>query len=152
MNRILYITDDLSDFSKERWLKAMGDDYSLTIIDVPEWRNEDFTKYDAIVMDYGFMGDDVYHWRRIAQSGAKLGWCGAMAQRYNTDAQRLFPKLKFLHNLPSAELGDFGWLIDHMFEKKDIDPNKQDCSKNYPIKNSKSTEEKDPEQVLQEEK
>ena len=62
------------------------------------------------------MGDDEYHWKRMAQSGAKLAWCGAMSERYNSDAKRLFPKLKFLHDLPWAPLGDFGWLLDHIFD------------------------------------
>ncbi len=115
--KVLYITDDLSEWGKEQCLRYMEDDYNLTICDTPMWRDLDFTLYDAIVMDYGFMGEDIYHWKRMAQSGAMLGWCGAMANRYNEDAKRLFPKLKFLHNLPWAPLNDLGWLVDYMFEK-----------------------------------
>jgi hypothetical protein len=113
---VLYITDDLADSQKDHIHKYMDGDYGLTIVDDDNWKKMNYLLYDIIIMDYGMLGDEENLLRKMKQSGAKLGWCGAMSERYNEDAKRHFPKLRFLHDLPYAPIRDFGWFVDHIVE------------------------------------
>ena len=71
-------------------------------------------KYDAVFIDYGFIDNchtatdwnlDIikeYHKKNIP-----LVWCGGLGEynRYNNDARSMFPKKKYVHNLPSCGIG-----------------------------------------------
>jgi len=82
--------------------------FKLDIIE--SWHNLKVAKYDAILVDYGFVGGDdeekaIEVLQDIAIKKIPLAWCGAMAGRYREDVKKLFPKLRFLHDLPFCGIG-----------------------------------------------
>ncbi|RKZ24630.1 hypothetical protein DRQ26_07180 [bacterium] len=119
MKKVLFITDDLKEIGfgiKDRIHEYTKPDYQVTFVEkLEDVHHLDFANYDCIIMDYGFIGDLSDAEFRAMNASAKLGWCGALSERYNHDAKNSFPKLKFLHNLPSADISDFGWLLDYIY-------------------------------------
>lgn len=137
--KILFMTDDFQDEFLED-IKEQNHMYEITFIKrIINMYDYPFSNYDAVVMDYGLMGEDTYLFQKIYQSGVKMAWCGALSGRYNGDARRMFPKLRFLHHLLSADIDEIPWLFDTLFE--DTDPNKQNGSKAILIKNKKENKE-----------
>lgn len=115
LKQILFITDDFSqtDFefkcsccehgiyfynAENNWLKfkfEMADSFARFVS----------FDYDAILIDYGLLGDDANSIDKLFKAHEKhipLAWVGGLGGWYNTDVKRMFPKLKFLHNLPET--------------------------------------------------
>lgn len=69
------------------------------------FRNINIDKYHAILIDYGFIGGDeeedaIELLKNARVNNIPLAWVGKFYNLYNSDAKKVFPKLKFLHNLP----------------------------------------------------
>lgn len=107
--RILFWTDD---FSKLHWKikrKAIekryeeGDnDFKCDIVANLKFLDKR-KKYDAILIDYGLIEDkepNISFLQECYSKNIKLAYVGAMGGSYSKDAKRLFPKLRFLHDLP----------------------------------------------------
>ena len=92
-------------YSKEsNWLKFKID----LIKSFQDIKKKKIKDYDCILIDYGLLGDKKENIKIITDIHNKqipIGWCGGLSARYNDDAKDMFPKLKFLHNLPSSSTG-----------------------------------------------
>ena len=67
------------------------------------------SKYDAILVDYGFIGrkeEAIELLQDAYTKGIPLAWVGGVPPRYNKDAQIVFPRMKFIHNLPTSSIDD----------------------------------------------
>ena len=81
------------------------------------------SKYDAILIDYGFIGSKKEAIELLQEAKTKniqLAWVGGMPPRYNKDAQIMFPKMKFIHNLlaSSVDNEEILFLLYGMFSPK----------------------------------
>ena len=64
-------------------------------------------KYDAILIDYGFIGrkkEAIELLQEAKTKNIQLAWVGGLSDHYNKDAQIMFPRMKFMHNLPTSNI------------------------------------------------
>lgn len=138
--KILFISDDFEGFvdygkiTAEQHLRdkiGQGEYYSFDNnylkfdVDLAEeFSKVKIKKYDAVLVDYGLIGNK--HTKKAIEklmdlhnTGAKLAWCGALSDGYSKDARYVFPKRKFLHDLPACSIcdDDILWLLYSLFPK-----------------------------------
>lgn len=141
--KILFISDDFEGFvdygkiTAEQHLRdkiSHGEYYSFDNnylkfdVDLAEKFSEvTIKKYDAVLVDYGLIGNKhtenaIEILMDLHNTGAKLAWCGAMSECYSKDARKIFPKRKFLHNLPACSIcgDDILWLLYCLFPKDGV--------------------------------
>ncbi|MEN6620639.1 MAG: hypothetical protein ABFD50_03680 [Smithella sp.] len=114
---ILLISDDFTDKDAENFKKKIepGEYYSreeanifkFSVDIINSFKNIDIDKYQAILVDYGVIGGDeeedaIELLKNASVKNIPLAWVGKFYNLYNYDAKKVFPKLKFLHNLPSS--------------------------------------------------
>jgi hypothetical protein len=117
--KILFITDDLSTWGHKQYTdhldffnKESGEDRLGLKFDIIA-SFEDFKTcngYDLVMIDYGLVGNSenaITILQKIYNTGIKMAWVGGLggSNHYNEDARKLYPRQKFLHNLPSAPIG-----------------------------------------------
>lgn len=122
LRNVLLISDNFKDKDAEVFKKKVepGEYYSgkqanlfrFNIDIINSFKNIDVTKYHIILVDYGLIGDEeenaIELLKKASVKKIPLAWVGKFYNLYNNDAKKVFPKLKFLHNLPSSstETGD----------------------------------------------
>ena len=93
-------------------------------------------RYDAVLIDYGLLdtiksgdGDseksvkelNIEFLQDCFTRGIKLAFVGGLCGKYCEDAKRVFPKLRFLHNIPesSTRTEEILYLLYNLFEKQE---------------------------------
>lgn len=76
--------------------------------------------YDGILIDYGFIGrkeEAIELLQEAKTRNIQLAWIGGLPEHYNKDAQAMFPRLRFIHNLPVSGIcnEDILFLLYGMF-------------------------------------
>lgn len=114
--KVLFITDDLTDRYGEQIARNYAEWWEITVVEkLSELDNYSYADYAVTMIDYGFIHDENLL-RKIHASGTKMAWVGGLPEHYAADAKRMYPRCKFLHNLPCANLSDIGWLLETMLE------------------------------------
>ena len=113
---VLFITDDFDDLLLD--ILRSNIDNKMNLSKIREFK---FIKnMDYVLVDYGLISNDekqaIKVLRQYYNNDIKLIWCGGLHGRYNEDAKKLFPRLKFLHNLPECSLDDFYYTITRIEE------------------------------------
>ncbi len=119
--KILFITDDFDKISwqSKKKLCEPGNIYynektnylKFKFDKIDSFENLDKRKkYDAILIDYGLIGDkkeNIEILQLLYSKEIPLAWVGGLggSLHYNKDAKLMFPKQKFLHNLYSSSTG-----------------------------------------------
>lgn len=136
LKKILFVTDDFGNHAwkirkeltepgnvyygrKSNWLKFKFD--KVKSFDKIDHRK----KYDAVLIDYGLIGDkkdNITFLQKLYAKDIPLAWVGGLGGcgRYNEDAKKMFPRHRFIHNLPSSTTGheDMLFLLYDIFNKK----------------------------------
>lgn len=84
-------------------------------------------KYDAVFIDYGFIENcfdslefclDVID--GFYSKNVPLVWNGGLSERYNRDAQEMFPRKKYLHDLLSCSIAsdEIFWILEKLFKEQ----------------------------------
>ncbi len=131
VKNVLIISDDF-EYGLDNRLKN-GDFYSckedniykFNAILVESFDTPIYKKYDAVLVDYGFITDSgeeklaIKKLQEIVCKKIPLAWVGGLAGHYDADCKKIFPKLKFLHNLPSSFTGrdDIMYLLYNLIKK-----------------------------------
>lgn len=117
LKNILLISDNFKEKDAENFKKIVepGEAYSdkkaniftFNIDILSSFKNINVNKYSAILVDYGIIGGDeeeeaIGLLKNASIKNIPLAWVGKFYNLYNSDAKKMFPKLKFLHNLPSS--------------------------------------------------
>ena len=126
LKKILIISDDYqNDFFKQSTLKkinsgkyfagngfhnGLGNKYKFKTELVESFKNIKITKYDAIIVDYGLIGGDeediaIELLRNCNAKNILLIITCALCLRYREDVKKVFPKFKFIHDLPVCDIG-----------------------------------------------
>lgn len=112
---VLIFSDDLTGYG-HRHIRKDNPNFTIDFITRrSEIEDVQLSMYDAILIDYGLLGDDVYLVRRFIKSRKQLAWYGALAHRCNGDAKKIFPNEEYIHSLLCADLSELGWLLEEMF-------------------------------------
>ena len=116
--KVLMLTDDFSDDGIKTFIHEDNLEYDITVYTTREELNEkSFNGFDAILIDYGLLGDDKYLVKKLLKTKSVLAWYGALADRCNKDAKKVFPDEEYLHSLISANLSELCWLLDEIRDK-----------------------------------
>lgn len=114
---VLLISDDFTDkdaaaFKKiiepgEYFAEKRANIFKFRVDILSAFKNINIDKYHAILIDYGLIGgeeeeDAIELLKNASVKNIPLAWVGKFYNLYNSDAKKLFPKLKFLHNLPGS--------------------------------------------------
>ncbi|MCK4545371.1 hypothetical protein KAU43_07520 [candidate division WOR-3 bacterium] len=138
--RILLITDDYSDeqFDDLKEECENGEHFSTLHCNEKNWLKFKFEKvdhfnkigmekYDAILIDYGLVGDEanLKILARLYDRGIPLAWIGGLVDFVKEDAKEKFPDFPFAHGIYSAGLEDYEllWVLYKLFEDEKGDAN-----------------------------
>lgn len=116
MKRVLLYTDDFGARQQEYMKDHFPEIEIVFIEDSQVMYKEGLSQYDAILLDYGMMGDDNFLARKLVKSRTLLAWYGAMACRSNEDAKKSFPDVLDFQCLPSEDIGigNFEFLLKNL--------------------------------------
>ena len=120
IKNVLFITDDiresLKDNIKEKFKQGNYyydeelNKYSFDVIIQESFSDNIDKKWDVILIDFGLLDDNkklisnIEILKLFYRKKIPMIWCGGLSNRYNGEAKLLFPKLKFLHDIPSVGL------------------------------------------------
>ena len=115
MPNILIYIDDI-DSNTQEFTKRRYQDFEITFVEDSQIMYKTvLSNFDAILIDYGRLGDDTYLMRKLVKCRKPLAWYSALSGRCNDDAKRHFPDIIDFHGLPHADLNELGWLLNEMF-------------------------------------
>ena len=117
--QILIYSDDFNEFGQKH-IQTSNSNYCIKFISnrTKLWK-EKLNNYDAILIDYGILGDDRHLIRKLAKCLCQLAWYGALADMVNQDAKKMYPEEIRFHSLPSANINEIEWLLDEVLFKDD---------------------------------
>lgn len=98
--------------------------YKFNVILVESFNTPIYKKYDAVLVDYGFIGENgqekmaIKKLQEVTRKKIPLAWVGGLPGHYNEDCKKIFPKLKFLHNLQASSTGadDIKYLLYNLIK------------------------------------
>ena len=112
--KILRITDDQDNLQLGTSCYSSNIEYTGKVINKFQF----LKSYDAILIDYGMMGNfknSVDILRKYYFAGIPMFWCGGLSSKYEDDCKKVFPDIKFLHQIKSIELQDPATSLDRYF-------------------------------------
>jgi len=131
---VLLISDDFGDRHfetvKSMFKRRNGEDVKFNLFLAETFRKiPKNIKIDIVLVDYGFIDNcfnkieyclgvlDKFYLEEIP-----LMWCGGLYDNYNDDAKGMFPRKRYLHNLPSTSTSatDMFYALERFFKDVNV--------------------------------